>query len=116
MTTLAFPTLDGWAPDWGGQSGTVANVRTTALTDGFETRVSVGFKATLRTRSMSWSNRQTSDIVLIAGWLQARAGLEAFRYTPRNEAAGVWVCPSWTVVDSQYAVQSLSAEFREVQL
>lgn len=81
--------------------------------DGYSQRVGDGINFKPRTYQLVF-NREMSVILEIDAFLNARAGIEAFIWTPLNGTAGVWLCESWVKTDTLLNVGSISATFIEV--
>ena len=81
--------------------------------DGYSQRVGDGINFKPRIYNLVF-NREVSELNAIDAFLTARAGIEAFYWTPLNGTAGVWLCESWARTDTLLHVGSISATFTEV--
>ena len=118
MTAVFPPTGEDpqkWVPDFAGQLQNSPNLTVTRLTDGHETRVAVGFKPTLRVWSLTWANRLRAEATKIHNQLADWSGIQSFTWTDRTGYSGTWVCDTWMLIDSEAAVRSVEATFREVE-
>lgn len=89
-----------WVPTYG-TSGTRENRR-------------IGGGVCPRVWSVTFENRPAATASAIEAFLQARAGVASFAWTPPVGGAGVWSCERWTLTPTAPGFVSVSAEFYEL--
>ena len=63
---------------------------------------------------LQFSNRTDTERDQIAAFLEARAGVESFDWTPPRGSAGKYVCEDWQITLSNCNNNQIRATFREV--
>lgn len=119
MATLTFPdhllgtSNETYEPM---QVDITPRVRTVKFGDGYEQRVASGINNQPQVWKISFSKRGDTDVQGVYDFLVARAGVEAFEWTPRGEASPrKFVCRKWSRKFDHYdVVQGLSFTLEEV--
>ncbi len=102
-------------PDFGAQVQIKPRVRAVAFGDGYQQRQADGINNVPQVWSLQWQNRDNNDTGAIKSFLQTRAGVEAFDWTPPNEDTSIKViCSEWTVSTVRYNLNNVSASFTQV--
>lgn len=108
-TTFTF------TPDFGAQASYKPRVRLVQFGDGYEQRQADGINNKPQTWTLQFSNRNNTETDAIKAFLNARAGAEAFNWTPPNESTPiVVVCREWQVATVRYNLNNLSMSFQQV--
>lgn len=112
---MAPPTLTVREPRLAGQSTQhAASVVVAEFEGGYRQRARPGPNSVRRTLSLEWSGMPEAEAADLLAFLRARAGAEAFLYTPPGEAEAVlWTCASWSDVWAGRTARSVSASFVE---
>ena len=86
MALQTFPTGDIYKPnqDSGGRTRT-ARVLSNSLGDGYISRVGDGLNPIMDRWDLNWTHLPRTPYLAIRNFLDARAGLEAFMWTPPGE-------------------------------
>lgn len=104
-----------YTPDFGAQAQIRPRVRAVAFGDGYEQRQGDGINTQPQVWTLQWQNRDNSETGAIKSFLAARAGVEAFDWTPPNEAAAIKVvCREWQVSTVRFNLNNVSATFTQV--
>lgn len=105
----------GTTPDFGAQKKSQPRVRTVKFGDGYEQRLAYGVNTQPKIWTLRWSAASNSNADAIETFLEARAGVEAFDWTPLQEATAYkFVCREWQR-EHQYAdINTISATFEQV--
>ena len=104
-----------YVPDFGAQVQIKPRVRAVAFGDGYQQRQADGINTQPQVWSLQWQNRDNSETGAIKSFLQTRAGVEAFDWTPPNEDTAIRViCSEWTVSTVRYNLNNVSASFTQV--
>lgn len=82
--------------------------------DGYEQRIRFGLHTDPKEWSLTFSQRSDTERDDICAFLEARAGVESFDWTPPRGTAGKYVCEQWQVTLRAYNFNSIQATFREV--
>lgn len=86
-----------------------------AFGDGYEARVPDGLNTLPRSYRLTFNSRTTTEADLIDNFLKARAAVEAFDWTPADDAvAAKFVCREWTRQHVAAGFWNISATFDEV--
>jgi len=105
-----------WKTSLGSSKDTKARVQKNQFGDGYGQRLGDGINSLVRSYPViiKASSLQLAD--QIEGFLEARAGVEAFAWTPGNAPAAIKVtCDSWRRVD-RIASSLITATFQQVFL
>lgn len=91
-------------------------VRQVQFGDGYEQRVRFGLNTDLKTWQLTFKARDNTETTGIRDFLQARAGVESFTWTPPlwSAVAGQYVCDEWQITADAYNLNTITATFRQV--
>lgn len=103
-----------YTPSFEATESSKPRVRKFQAGDGYEQRVTFGLHANPKEWSLVFSNRTDTERDQITAFLDARAGVEAFDWTPPRGSAGKYVCEEWQVTLSNCNNNQIRATFREV--
>lgn len=104
-----------YTPDFGAQVTIKPRVRAVAFGDGYQQRQGDGVNTQPQVWSLQWQNRNTAETGAIKAFLAARAGVEAFDWTPPNESTPIRVvCSEWQVSTVRFNLNNISAQFSQV--
>ena len=82
--------------------------------DGFEQRIRFGLNTDPKEWSLTFSERTNTERDNIVAFLEARAAVESFDWTPPRGSAGKYVCEEWQVTLRNYNFNTIQATFRQV--
>lgn len=82
--------------------------------DGYEQRLQYGLHTDAKEWQLQFNNRTDTERDTITAFLGARAGVEAFDWTPPSGTAGKYVCEEWQVTLSNCNNNQIRATFRQV--
>jgi phage-related protein len=82
--------------------------------DGYEQRVRFGLNTDPKEWTLTFSERTDTERDNILAFLEARAAVESFDWTPPRGSAGKYVCEEWQVTMRVYNFNTIQATFREV--
>ncbi len=109
----SFPTTV--APDFGVRKISKPNIRIAQFGDGYQQRSTFGINQNLKVYNFTWSNISESDSDIIEDFLDARAGVENFDYTPAGESASKkMICTQWNKTIPYLNRATITATFEEV--
>ena len=109
----SFPTTVN--PSYGTRKNSQPNVRIAQFGSGYSQRSTFGINQNLKVYSLKWENISETDADEIETFLDARAGVENFDYTPAGESASKkFICPQWNKTIPYLNRASISATFVEV--
>ena len=104
-----------WTPDFGSSKQSKPKVQAVKFGDGYEQRAAFGLNTNPKIWSLTFANRDTSDIDDIEDFLDARDGVESFDWTPpRAEDSIKVVCREWNRTIDHAGTDSLTATFEQV--
>jgi phage-related protein len=104
-----------WTPDFGAKAAYKPRVRTLAFGDGYEQRQAEGINARNDTWDLQFQNRDNTETAAILSFLATRAGVEAFDWTPPNEASAIRVvCREWSKSVDKFNLNTVMAQFNRV--
>jgi phage-related protein len=101
-----------YCPAFGASDMTKPRVLVAQYGDGYQQRVADGINHMLRQWQLTFSSRQ-ERIDEIRAFLDARAGVESFDWTPPRGDAGKWIAQEWQGQVNNGA-DALSVTFVEV--
>ena len=105
----------GTTPDFGAVRSSGFKTRVVQMGDGYEQRVNFGLNQDPKQWSLSWTAKDNSDADKIEAFFEARAGTEAFDWTPLDDSTSYkWVCDQWNRTHTYSNVNTITANFREV--
>ena len=109
----SFPTTVN--PTYGSRKNSAQNIRIAQFGDGYQQRSTFGINQNLKIYQFTWSNISESDSDIIEDFLDARAGVENFDYTPAGESASKkMICRNWNKTIPYLNRATISAVFEEV--
>lgn len=109
MTTFTY------TADFGAKVNIKPRVRTTAFGDGYEQRQANGINARADVWDLTFNRRSNDEAQAIMDFLGARAGVEAFDWTPPNESTAIRVvCREWNKSLERFNFNTVSAQFNRV--
>jgi phage-related protein len=82
--------------------------------DGYEQRIRFGLNTDPKEWGLVFSERTDAERDGILSFLEARAAVENFDWTPPRGGAGKYVCEEWQVTMRAYNFNTIQATFREV--
>lgn len=82
--------------------------------DGYEQRIRFGLRTDPKEWSLNFMNRTDTERDAILAFLEARAGVESFDWTPPRGTAGKYVCEEWQANLLNYNNNTVTATFRQV--
>jgi phage-related protein len=104
-----------YTPDFGAQVQIKPRVRAVSFGDGYQQRQADGINTQPQVWSLQWQNRDNSETAAIKSFLATRSGVEAFDWTPPNEATAIRVvCGEWSVQTVKFNLNTVSAQFKQV--
>ena len=104
-----------YTPDFGAKVNIKPRVRTTSFSDGYEQRQAIGLNPRNDTWDLQFQRRTNTEAQEIMDFLGARAGVEAFDWTPPNEATSIRVvCREWNKSLERFNFNTVSAQFNRV--
>ena len=104
----------GTTPTYGASKTSAPVVKRVQFGSGYEQRVVFGINQNPKLWDLTWNVSET-DADLIETFLDARAGQEAFNWTPPASATEyVWVCESWNKSIPYLNRATITAQFRQV--
>jgi len=102
-------------PDFGAKAAYKPRVRRVAFGDGYEQRQADGINTQPATWDLQFQNRTDTETATIIDFLEARGAVEAFDWTPPNEASAIRVvCREWSKSVDRANLNMVSAQFIEV--
>ena len=109
----SFPTTVN--PTYGAVKNSQPNVRLAQFGSGYSQRSTFGINQNLKIYRFDWRNISETDADEIETFLDARAGVENFDYTPAGESASKkFICRNWNKSIPYLNRASISATFEEV--
>lgn len=104
-----------YTPDFGVRANIKPRVRSVSFGDGYQQRQANGINARNDTWDLQFQRRTNTEATAIMDFLAARAGVEAFDWTPPNEATAIRVvCSEWNKTLDRYNLNSVSCQFVRV--
>ena len=82
--------------------------------DGYEQRIRFGLNTDPKEWQLVFKERTDTERDNILAFLEARAGVESFDWTPPRGTAGKFVCEDWQVTLRSCNFNTISATFRQV--
>ena len=109
----SFPTTV--SPSYGTNKKSAPNIRIAQFGSGYSQRSTFGINQNLKVYQFNWNNISETDADEIETFLDARAGVENFDYTPAGESASKkFICREWNKTIPFLNRASISAVFEEV--
>ena len=103
-----------WTPSFEATESSRPRVRKFQAGDGYEQRVRFGLNTDPKEWDLTFSERRDTERNQITAFLEARAGVESFDWTPPVGAPGKYVCEEWQVTLRACNFNTIRAKFREV--
>jgi phage-related protein len=104
-----------WTPDFGAKAAYKPRVRVTSFGDGYEQRQADGINARSDLWDLQFQNRTDVETSAILSFLETRAGVEAFDWTPPTESTAIRVvCREWTKSLNRNNLNAVTAQFVRV--
>ena len=105
-----------YIPSWEPAESSKPTVRSFKAGDGYEQRIRFGLNTDLKTWQLTFSYRDDTETTAIRTFLQARAGVESFTWTPPLWGAvqGQYVCEEWQITANANNLSTITAAFRQV--
>jgi len=102
-------------PTQGGAKNTAAKTLVAEFGDGFIQRAGDGINAIRDSFGLTWVNLSQVQLTEATDFLKARAGHEAFLWTPLRESVPrKFICPKWSTPFGEGTRDTLAATFEEV--
>ena len=90
-------------------------MRVAQFGSGYSQRSTFGINQDKKVWTLSWQNRTATDANTIEDFLEARAGVESFDWSPPDETNTYkWICKSWTKTMPYSNLFNIEATFEEV--
>ena len=108
-----FPTTVN--PSYGSRKNSEPKIRIAQFGSGYSQRSTLGINQNLKQYQFDWNNISETQADEIETFLDARAGVEHFDYTPAGESASKkFICRNWQKTIPYLNRASISAGFEEV--
>ena len=102
-------------PSYGTTKTSKPNIRIAQFGSGYSQRSTFGINQNLKVYQLKWQNISETDADVIEDFLDARAGVEHFNYTPAGESAvKKIICREWSKTIPFLNRATISATFEEV--
>ena len=110
-----MPTFPDITPDFGSSEQAKPNVRIAQFGSGYSQRATFGINQDPKRWTLRWTYLSATDADTIEDFLEARAGVESFDWSPPDETSTYkWICESWTKELPFADAFNISAVFAEV--
>lgn len=103
-----------YTPSFEATESSKPQVRKTSFGDGYEQRIRFGLRTDPKEWSLTFANRTDTERNNILTFLEARAGVESFDWTPPRGGAGKYVCEDWQARLTNCNNNQIQATFRQV--
>jgi phage-related protein len=103
-----------YTPDFTANLTKRPRVRQVSFGDGYEQRTADGINTIRALWSLSFNTRTDAERDAILGFFEARAGIEAFDWTPPTGSAGKFVCREWTTSLERFGINNITVTFEQV--
>lgn len=103
-----------YVPSFSATESSKPQVRKFKAGDGYEQRIRFGLNTDPKEWSLTFSNRTDTERNNILTFLEARAGVESFDWTPPRGGAGKFICEEWQATLSNCNNNQIQATFKEV--
>ena len=107
-----FPTTV--APDFGVRKISKPNIRIAQFGDGYQQRSTFGINQNLKIYNFTWQNISETQADEIEDFLDLRAGVENFDYTPEGESSKKFICRQWNKTIPYLNRATITATFIQV--
>ena len=109
----AFPTTVN--PSYGTSKKSKPKIRIAEFGSGYSQRSSFGINQNLKVYQFTWQNITETQSDEIEDFLDQRAGVESFTYTPAGESAAKnFICRDWNKTIPYLNRATINATFEEV--
>jgi phage-related protein len=106
-----FPSI---TPTYGASKSSRPNVRIAQFGSGYSQRTTFGINQNPKSWNLTWQVSET-DADTIETFLDARAGVESFDWTPIDEATSYkWICREWEKTIPYLNRATITATFEQV--
>jgi len=106
-----FPSI---TPTYGASKSSRPNVRIAQFGSGYSQRTIFGINQNPKSWNLTWQVSET-DADTIETFLDARAGVESFDWTPIDEATSYkWICREWQKTIPYLNRATITATFEQV--
>ena len=106
-----FPSIQ---PTYGASKTSRPRVLNVQFGDGYSQRVRFGLNTDLKTWNLTWNVSET-DADTIESFLEARAGVENFEWTPLDTTTSYrWICQEWSKTIPYVNRATITATFIQV--
>jgi phage-related protein len=107
-----FPSV---SPDYGASKRAQPNVRVAQFGSGYSQRTTFGLNQDPKVWSLTWNYLESTDANSVEDFLEARAGVEAFDWTPPDDTTAYkWICRQWTKAMPVGLRFTITATFEQV--
>jgi phage-related protein len=107
-----FPAI---TPSYGAQKTSQPKVRNVQFGDGYSQRLRYGLNQDPKQWDLTWQNITEANADTIETFLEARAGAEAFDWTPPDSATAYkWICQQWSKTIPYLNRATITATFVQV--
>ena len=103
-----------YTPSFEATESSKPRVRKFQAGSGYEQRIRFGLNTDPKEWTLTFSNRTDTERDNILAFLEARAGVESFDWSPPRGTAGKYVCEEWQATLSNCNNNQIRATFREV--
>ena len=105
-----------WTPSFEATESSKPRVKKFQAGDGYEQRITFGMPGHNDPKEwgLTFSERTNTERDSILAFLEARAAVESFDWTPPRGTAGKYVCEEWQVSMRHYNFNTIQATFRQV--
>lgn len=111
---MAIQTVPDVCPDFGFTKNVRPRVLIAEFGDGYRERAADGINTLPESFSLKWTNIVTADATLLEDFFKARAGVEAFKWTPPDEGSEkVYTCPRWSKSPTAFGFYNMTAEYQQ---
>lgn len=108
----SFPTTVN--PSYGTSKSSAPTVRIAQFGDGYQQRSTFGINQNLKIYNFTWNNISETDADEIELFLDNRAGVENFDYTPEGESSKKFICREWNKTIPYLNRATITATFIQV--
>jgi|TARA_R100000482_G_scaffold73_1_gene42 phage-related protein len=110
MSIETFPSIN---PDYGASKQAQPRVVVSQFA-GYSQRVQIGINNDPKEWSLNWTNINETQANQIEDFLEARAGVQAFNWSPPDDTETYkWTCATWTKTMPYSNLFNISATFVE---
>lgn len=102
-----------WSPDVGSERQITPNVESISFGDGYELRVAKGINTMPRMWNVTFSAPTVQGLAILA-FLEARKGMESFRWTDPLNFTGLFVCKEFRHRRKGFGEYEITASFKQV--